>query len=84
MFIKVNLIFIILKERKPKKIKKDNIIDSRKKIFNNKNQNLNFLLEKIFKWIQNFFLNKKIIIELGAGSGCIKKIKKIKNYIKRY
>ena len=54
---------MILKEYKPKKIKKDNILDSRKKIFTNKSQNLNFLLEKRFKWIKNFLLNKKFIFK---------------------
>jgi len=72
---------MILKEYKPKKIKKDNILNSRKKIFNNKSQNLNFLLEKRFKWIKNFLFNKKIIVELGSGNGCIKKIIKNKKII---
>lgn len=68
---------MILEEYKPKKIKKDNIQNSRDKIFNNNHKNLNFLLEKRFKWIEKYIKNKKKVIELGSGNGCIKKI--IKN-----
>lgn len=67
---------MFLSEYKPKKIKKDNIIVSRNKIFNSNNKNLNFLLKKRFRWIKNYLKNKKIIIELGSGNGCIKKVLK--------
>lgn len=65
---------MFLSEYKPKKIKKDNVLSSRNKIFNSDNKNLNFLLNKRFKWIEKYLKNKKIIIELGSGNGCIKKI----------
>ena len=63
-----------LKEYKPKKIKKENLNKSRKKVFNSKNLNLEFLLNKRFGWMKNYIKNKKNIIELGSGNGCIKKI----------
>ena len=64
-----------------KSIKKPNILDNRKKILNSKNKNLIYLLEKRFKWMTKYISNKKIIIELGSGNGCIKKILKHKNII---
>ena len=55
----------------------------RDKIFNHCSNNLKFLLNKRFKWMEKFInkKNNKIIIELGSGSGCIKKIIKKKNLI---
>jgi len=56
--------------------KHPDINDSRKRIFSKHNQNLNFLLEKRFLWMEPFLKNRKIIIELGSGNGCIKSILK--------
>ena len=55
----------------------------RKKIFFNSNKNLDYLLKKRFEWMAEYLgpNNKKIIIELGSGSGCIKKVLKNKNII---
>lgn len=64
---------IFLKEYKPKKIKKTNVFASRKKIFGKLNKNLTFLLNKRFNWMHKIVRNKKIVIELGSGNGCIKK-----------
>jgi len=70
-----------LKEYKPKKIKKPDVYKARKKILENQNKNLNFLLEQRFGWMSKYLINKKNIIELGAGNGCIKQIIKNKNII---
>ena len=61
------------KSKKKKNISEKHV---REKIFNNIDLNLLFLLKKRFLWMKNYFpkKNKKIIIELGSGSGCIKKI----------
>lgn len=50
----------------------------REKIFYKSNNNLDYLLKKRFKWMKKYLSkkNKKIIFELGSGSGCIKKILK--------
>ena len=48
--------------------------DVRKKIFYKKDNNLKYLLSKRFFWMKKHLKKKKIIIELGSGSGCIKKI----------
>ena len=48
--------------------------DVRKKIFHLNDNNLNYLLTKRFLWMKKYLKKKKIIIELGSGSGCIKKI----------
>ena len=55
----------------------------RKKIFFNSNKNLDYLLKKRFEWMAEYLgpNNKKIIIELGSGSGCIKKVLKNKEII---
>ncbi|MDA7606575.1 class I SAM-dependent methyltransferase [Pelagibacteraceae bacterium] len=65
---------LFLKEYKSKKIKNENLNKSRKKVFNSKNPNLEFLLYKRFSWMKNYIKNKEHIIELGSGNGCIKKI----------
>ena len=65
-----------IKEYKPKKIKKSNLRKVRLKIFNKINKNLLFLLNKRFLWMKNLIKNKKIIIELGSGNGCIYKVLK--------
>jgi SAM-dependent methyltransferase len=59
---------------KKKKIFLENKV--RNKIFYNCNSNLHFLLKKRFKWMEKYTnkKNNKIIVELGSGSGCIKKI----------
>mgnify|MGYP001357234560 CR=1 FL=1 len=47
------------------------------------NQNLNFLLKKRFNWMKKYLSGhkRKVIFELGSGSGCIKKILKNKKII---
>jgi len=65
---------LFLREYKSKKIKDENLYSSRHKIFNSKNPNLEALLEFRFSWMKRFVKNKRHIIELGSGSGCIKKI----------
>ena len=63
------------KSKKKKKISEKLV---REKIFNNSNNNLDYLLKKRFNWMKKYLSgrNKKIIFELGSGSGCIKKILK--------
>mgnify|MGYP004255108037 FL=1 len=39
-----------------------------------KNKNLIYLLNKRFSWMKKYLKGKKIIVELGSGNGCIKKI----------
>ena len=63
-----------IKEYKSKKNKKPDVRKSRERIFNTRNINLLYLLNKRFGWIKKYLKNKKIIIELGSGNGCIKKI----------
>ena len=67
---------IFPKEFKPKKIKKCDISESRKRFKNRKNKNLIFLLEKRFLWMRPFIKNRKNIIELGSGNGASKVILK--------
>ena len=57
-----------------KSLKSPNIYENRKKIFSSKNPNLIYLLEKRFRWMEKYIKKKKIVIELGSGNGCIKKI----------
>ena len=38
------------------------------------NKNLIYLLNKRFSWMKKYINRKKVIIELGSGNGCIKKI----------
>ena len=64
----------LMKSYTCKKIKKPDIFLSRDKIFKKQNNNLLFLLNKRFSWMKTFIKNKKIIIELGSGNGCLKKI----------
>jgi SAM-dependent methyltransferase len=66
------------KEFKSTKKKNPDIFSERKKIFSSKNKNLTFLLNKRFYWMVKHLKGKKIIIELGSGNGCIKKIIKTK------
>tara|TARA_B100000767_G_scaffold252009_1_gene255482 strand:+ start:11405 stop:12196 length:792 start_codon:yes stop_codon:yes gene_type:complete len=72
---------LFLKEYKSKRIKNENLNESRKKVFESKNPNLEFLLNKRFKWMKKYIKNKKYIIELGSGNGCIKKIIESKKII---
>jgi len=65
---------IFLKEFNPKKIKKCDISESRKRFKNKKNKNVRFLLEKRFLWMNEFLKGKKVIIELGSGNGASKDI----------
>ena len=66
---------------KSKSEKKPNILDNRKKILNSNNPNLNYLLHKRFQWMSKYIKNKKIVIELGSGNGCLKKILKKKKIL---
>lgn len=66
---------------KSKSEKKPNILDNRKKILNSNNPNLNYLLHKRFQWMSKYIKNKKIVIELGSGNGCLKKILKQKKIL---
>ena len=66
------------KSFKSTKKKNPDIFLERKRIYNNNNINLNYLLKKRFLWMNDYLKNKKIIIELGSGNGCIKKIIKKK------
>ena len=63
---------------KKRKIFQEKLI--RDKIFNEIDNNLRYLLEKRFKWMSQYISSKEKpkIIELGSGSGCIKKILKDK------
>ena len=62
-------------------IKSPDIFENRKKIFQSTNPNLIFLLKKRFEWMKKFTRKKKIVIELGSGNGCLKKILDQKNII---
>ncbi len=66
------------KSFKSTKKKNPNIFLERKRIFKSKNPNLNYLLKKRFLWMSKYLKNKKTVIELGSGNGCIKKILKQK------
>ncbi len=70
---------IFLKEYKAKKIKAPDNYSNRKRILSSENKNLIYLLNKRFAWMKNYISGKKIVIELGSGNGCIKKIIKKKN-----
>ncbi len=63
-----------IKEFKAKKVKAPNNYENRKRILSSKNKNLIYLLEKRFSWMKKYLHKKKIIVELGSGNGCIKKI----------
>tara|TARA_B100001057_G_C22777534_1_gene922253 strand:- start:63 stop:857 length:795 start_codon:yes stop_codon:yes gene_type:complete len=58
--------------------KDPDIFDNRKKILKSNNPNLIYLLNKRFKWMSKYIKNKKTIIELGSGNGCLKRILKQK------
>jgi SAM-dependent methyltransferase len=68
------------KSKKKKKISEKLV---REKIFHNSNNNLDYLLKKRFYWMKKYLSgkNKRIVIELGSGSGCIKKILTNENII---
>ncbi len=63
------------KSKKKKKISEKLV---REKIFNKSNNNLDYLLNKRFNWMKKYLSGhkRKVIFELGSGSGCIKKILK--------
>ena len=63
-----------IKEYKAKKIKAPDNFINRKRIMASKNKNLLYLLDKRFSWMKKYIKGKKIIIELGSGNGCIKKV----------
>ena len=72
---------IFLKKFNPRKIKKCDIEESRKRFKNRKNKNVRFLLEERFLWMKKFIKNKKNIIELGSGNGASIDILKNKKII---
>ena len=61
--------------------KNPNIFENRKKILNSNNPNLIYLLNKRFNWMIEYIKNKKVIIELGSGNGCLKRILNQKNIL---
>ena len=63
--------------------KSPNIFENRNKIIKSKNPNLIYLLNKRFKWMEKYLKQKKNIIELGSGNGCLKAILKKKNNVYR-
>ncbi len=63
-----------LKEYKAKKIKAPDNFYNRERIMSSGNKNLIYLLNKRFSWMKKYINRKKVIIELGSGNGCIKKI----------
>ncbi len=63
-----------LKEYKAKKVKAPDNFSNRRRIMSSGNKNLIYLLNKRFSWMKKYMKGKKIIIELGSGNGCIKKI----------
>ena len=65
-----------LKEFNPTKIKECDVPESRKRYKSKKNNNVRFLLEKRFYWMNEFLIRKKNIIELGSGNGSSKDILK--------
>lgn len=68
-------------EYKSKKKKFFSEKEVRNKIFFKSNKNLDYLLKKRFEWMTKYLPSnkKKVIIELGSGSGCIKRILKNNN-----
>jgi hypothetical protein len=64
-----------------KTIKSPNIFKNREKILNSKNPNLLYLLKKRFRWMKKYTNQKKVVIELGSGNGCLKTILNQKNII---
>ena len=63
-----------LKEYKAKKIKAPDNFENRDRILSSENNNLIYLLNKRFSWMKKYMKGKKLIVELGSGNGCIKKI----------
>ena len=61
--------------------KDPDIFQNRNKILKSNNPNLIYLLNKRFKWMRKYTNNKKIIIELGSGNGCLKRVLNQKNII---
>ena len=70
-----------IKEYKCKKNKEPDIYLSRKKIFQSQDKNLLYLINNRFLWMKKFIKNKKIVIELGSGNGCVKRVLKSKKII---
>lgn len=68
-----------IKEYKAKNIKEPDILKNRKRVLSSKNLNLLYLLNKRFSWMKEFIKGKKIVIELGSGNGCLKRIVNKKN-----
>ena len=72
---------IFPKKFTPKRIKKCDIKQSRKRFKDKGNTNLRYLLEKRFLWMNQYIKNKKNIVELGSGNGACKDVLKNKNII---
>ena len=72
---------MLLKKFNPRKIKRCDIKESRKRFKNIKNKNIRFLLEERFLWMKKFIKSKKNIIELGSGNGASIDILKNKKII---
>ena len=53
---------------------------ARKNFYLNTNNNLHFLLENRFKWMNNFINKKDIGIEVGSGTGVSKEFIECDNY----
>ena len=64
-----------------KHLKSPDIFKNREKVIKSNNPNLIYLLKKRFKWMEKYINKKKIIIELGSGNGCLKKILNKQNII---
>lgn len=69
-----------LKEYKAKKIKAPDIFKNRDRILSSKNENLIFLLDKRFSWMNNFIKDADIGIEVGSGAGFSKEFINNKNF----
>ena len=72
---------LFIKEYISKKNKSPDIYKNRRRVISSKNPNLLYLLNKRFNWMKKYTAKKKIIIELGSGNGCLKKIINNKNII---
>ena len=70
-----------IKEYNAKKIKEPDNFNNRKRILSSKNKNLIYLLNKRFGWMKKYISKKKVVVELGSGNGCLRKIIHNKNIL---
>ena len=70
-----------IKEYNAKKIKEPDNFNNRKRILSSKNKNLIYLLNKRFGWMRKYISKKKVVVELGSGNGCLRKIIHNKNIL---